>query len=134
MPRHDPLIDTKLASKGWELLRPTFMSLHTSLLDASPHASAKAETVYVKYRIVDDVMAEVFAVIWIRTTRKLIAGIALPPSLSHPLLGPAPPRCYYPPLNRYLSFEPGQSIPQEFSMWARLAYEFVSTSAEGLKD
>lgn len=126
---HDPLIDEKLSSKGWDDLRPAFQEIHRLLLGAAPSVSCKAETIYVKYRIVDDVFGSVFAVVWIRTQKALTAGLALPDSVQHPLLGPQPKGMRYPPLNRYFSIEPGQQVPPELAQWAQLAFAHVADIA-----
>lgn len=126
MPQHDPLIESKLATKGWDSLRPTFQHIHQILIGTSPTVSSKAETVYIKYRIQEGVFADVFAVVWVRTTKQLITGLALPPGYQHSILGPPPPRTYYPPLNSYFTLTAGQPIPEPLAEWAQGAFKFVS--------
>ena len=126
MARHDPLIDDKLESKGWDALRPVFSEIHGTLLSADAAASSKAETIYIKYRLKDDVYGKVFAVVWIRTTKRLTVGLALPDDIGHPLLGPQPPRMNFPPLNRFFVVEQGGAAPEELSDWAKVAYKHVT--------
>jgi len=127
MPHDDDRIRTKLASKGWDTLRPTFEEVHNALLSVDDDVAAELTTIYVKYKYAPDSVSSVFAVTWIKTVKQIIIGLAMPPDSIPEGLSAAPPRCHYPPMNGYLTLKEGDEVPRAFPDWVRMAFEYRKT-------
>lgn len=125
--RNDPRIAKKLRTAAWDDLRPLYEKMHRTLLSLDEHVAAELTTIYVKYKYTDELLAQVFAVIWLKTTKRIDVGLALPNDAFDKELMSPPPRLRYPPLNAFFSLQAGDELPKEFCTWARQAYEYRRT-------
>lgn len=130
MGRDDPRIWEKLDSKGWDPLSPVFEKMHTCLLGLDEKVAAQRTTIYVNYKYEDLPFSKVFAVVWIRTIRHLLVALRLPEDTMRPPLEPPPAKFKYPPMNAYFQVNQGQQIPDQFSDWARISFEYRQTLAD----
>ena len=125
--RNDPKINERLRSEAWNDLRPLFDEMHCTLLSLDEQVAAELTTIYIKYKYTDELLSQVFAVIWLKTTKRIDVGLALPKDAFDKELMSPPPRLRYPPLNAFFSLQAGDELPKEFSTWARQAYEYRRT-------
>jgi hypothetical protein len=116
-------IIAKVSGPAWEPLRGNFIKMGRALLAVSPQASAELFTTYVKFRIDSDLNGSVYAAIWLKTSKRLIVGLALPEDYAAEGLGPALPGTTYKGLTKYFVVERGSAVPKGLVEWAALAYQ-----------
>lgn len=129
MGKDDPRIWERLDSNGWDPLRPTFEEMHNCLLSLDKKAAAQRTTIYVKYKYEDTPFSDVFAVIWIRTTKHLLVALCLSDEAIEPPLEPPHEKFTYPPMNAYFQINQGEYVPEKFTEWARLSFDHRKTLA-----
>lgn len=127
MERLDPRAIERISGPAWSRLRLQFEQIHQALIDVAATVHGTLTTIYVKYTDDDRCRSEPFAVLWTKTSKQLVLGLALPETFNADLLGAAPPRHSYAGLTRYLVIAEGETIPVELAEWGRAAYEHVST-------
>jgi hypothetical protein len=115
-------IITKVSGPAWEPLRGQFMQMSQVLLAVSPDANSELLTTYVKFTVRAAPESQVFAAIWLKNSKRLVVGLALPEDYEAEELGPAPPGMRYKGLTKYFVVERGAAVPQGFATWAKLAY------------
>jgi hypothetical protein len=84
---------------------------------------------YVKFTVDGEPESHVFAAIWLKSSKRLVVGLALPENYEAVQLGPAPPKMVYKGLTKYFAVEQGGTVPQELIEWAALAYRNVFSAA-----
>jgi hypothetical protein len=125
--REDTRIAARISTKGWGALRPAFEEVHQSLLSADEGVTAELTTIYVKYKDGAQPNSPVFAVVWLKTTKRIDIGLALPDESFDVSLMQRPSSLRYPPLNSFITISPGDSVPERFAEWARVAFEYRKT-------
>jgi len=125
MGKLDPKAKDKIKGPSWDNLRENFDLMCDQLLAVSPNARGILVTIYVKFTVDNGAMSPVYAVIWIKNSKELILGLALPDEVTSKKLGPAPPRTNYRGLTKYFTLEQGEDVPLELSEWAKEAYKCV---------
>jgi hypothetical protein len=121
----------KVSGPAWEQLRGQFMQISRLLLAASPDADSELMTSYVKFTVHTAPQSRVFAAIWLKSSKRLIVGLALPEEYDADELGPSLPGTMYKGLNKYFVVEHGGVVPKGLAEWAGLAYQ-NALSAEPL--
>jgi hypothetical protein len=116
-------IIAKVGGPAWESLRGQFMQIARSLLAVAPDADSQLMTTYVKFTVHSDSGSPVFAAVWLKSSKRLVVGLALPAEYEAAGLGPAPPTMTYKGLNRYFVVEQGAAAPKGLALWAGLAYQ-----------
>lgn len=116
----------KVSGPSWDPLRDLFCNLSETLLNASPSARGELTTIYVKFQVASAPSSPVFAVVWLKSSKKLTVGLALPEDLTFAMLGPAPKGMTYKGLTKYFSLEPGESLPEQLAEWSKIAFETAS--------
>ena len=96
-----------------------------------PTPTASSSTTYVKFTIDSDPKSHVFAAIWLKSSKRLIVGLALPEEYEAEELGPSLPGTRYKGLTKYFVVERGGVVPKGLAEWAGLAYQ-NALSAEPL--
>jgi hypothetical protein len=129
----DPRAIDKVSGNSWNSLRPLFLEVGNRLLAVSPDAVSELTTIYVKF-CTSSSKTSVFAVVWLKSSKELIIGLALPDVVTSPLLGPAPPKTVYRGLTKYFTLQPGDSIPTYFDSWVQSAFEEVSRNQAQTRD
>jgi len=91
----------------------------------SPDAQGDLAGQYVKFATDSHPSRPAYAVVWSNMSlpRRLLVGLALPNDFEAELLGPVPGGMSYRGLTKFLTIEDGQAIPEEFSEWAKRAYD-----------
>ena len=115
-------IIAKVSGPAWEPLRGQFMQIARLLLAVSPDADSELMTTYVKFTIHTAPQSPVFAAVWLKSSKRLIVGLALPEEYEAEELGPALPGTMYKGLTKYFVVERGGAVPKGFANWAKLAY------------
>ncbi len=113
----------KVSGPAWESLRGQFMQIARSLLAVSADAESELMTSYVKFTVHSDASNPVFAAVWLKNSKRLIVGLALPEDYEAEGLGPSLPGTMYKGLNKYFVVEQGSAVPKGFAEWAGLAYQ-----------
>jgi hypothetical protein len=72
-------------------------------------------------------MAQVFGVIWLKTARNVVLGLATPEKICHEDIIDAPNGMKYKGLTSYLEIKEDRDIPEELKSWATKAFENVKT-------
>ena len=124
-------IIAKVSGPAWEPLRGQFMQIARLLLAVSPDADSELISTYVKFTIDSDSQTRVFAAMWLKSSKRLIVGLALPEEYEAEELGPSLPGTMYKGLNKYFVVERGGVVPKDFAEWAKMAYQ-NALSAEPL--
>jgi hypothetical protein len=119
----------KVSGPAWEPLRQVFLDLSDILLGVSPDTIGVLTTIYVKFQVTSAAGSSVFAVVWLKNSKQLVVGLALPDNIESPLLGPAPPGTKYKGITKYLVVLPGEAWPEELRQWAEVAYQHALTEA-----
>ena len=122
----DQRVTERISGNAWGEVRDLFYKVSDALLAVSDSAYGELTTIYVKYKPSPDATAPVYAVVWIKSSKQLIVGLALPDHVAHPTLGKAPQGAKYKGLTKYLTVRPGDQIPDEFSEWARTAFDGIA--------
>ncbi len=112
----------KVSGPAWESLRGQFMQIARSLLAVSPDADTELVSAYVMFTINSDPQSPVFAAVWLKTSKQLIVGLALPVEYEAEL-GPALPGTMYKGLTKYFVVERGGVVPKGLGEWAKTAYQ-----------
>jgi hypothetical protein len=115
-------IITKVSGPAWESLRGQFMQMAQLLLAVSPDANCELLTTYVKFTVRAAPESHVFAAIWLKNSKRLVVGLALPEDCDAEELGPAPLGMRYKGLTKYFVVERDGAVPKGFATWAKLAY------------
>ncbi len=116
-------IIAKVSGPAWEQLRGQFMQIARSLLAVSPDADSELMTTYVKFTVHAAPQSRVFAAIWLKSSKRLVVGLALAEECEAAELGPALPGTMYRGLNKYFVVERGGVIPKGLAEWAKIAYQ-----------
>ena len=124
-------IIVKVRGLVWEQIRGQFMQIARLLLAVSPDADSNLLNSYVKFTINRVASSPVYAVVWLKNSKRLIIGLALPEEFEAADLGPAPPKTTYKGLTKYFVVERGGVVPKGMAEWAGLAYQ-NALSAEPL--
>src|SRR5438045_842418 len=91
----------RVSGPAWQPLRETFIQLSGTLLSVSPDAYGVLTTIYVKYQVDRSPNAPVYAVAWLKTSKEIVVGLALPEEFQCDNLGPAPSGMKYKGINKY---------------------------------
>ncbi len=122
-------IIAKVSGPAWEQLRGHFMQMARLLLAVSPDADSELMTTYVKFTVDAAPQSPVYAAVWLKNSKRLIVGLALPTEYEAAELGPALPGTMYRGLTKYLVVERGSAVPKGLAEWAKTAY-LTARSAE----
>jgi hypothetical protein len=113
----------KVSGPAWEQLRGQFMQISRLLLAVSSDAESELFTTYVKFTAQSSPQSRVFAAVWLKSSKRLIVGLALPDAYEAEGLGPALPGTMYKGLTKYVVVERGGLVPKDLAEWAALAYQ-----------
>jgi len=110
-------------------LRGTFIDLSDRLLAVSADTLGTLTTIYVKYQINSSPNSEVYAVAWLKTSKQIVVGLALPKDLDSPHLVSAPVGMNYKGITKYFKIAQGDSLPTELDEWAKMAFHYVCSQS-----
>lgn len=113
----------RVSGPSWEPLKQTFLDMSEVLLDVAADTVGVLTTIYVKYQFTHSPSSGVFAVAWVKNSKQIVVGLALPEDFESPSLGPAPTGMKYKGLTKYFTLKPGDVVPEQLSQWARAAYQ-----------
>ena len=117
----------KVAGPAWDELRDQFNSVCETLLGVSEAARGDLTTIYIKFTVSPEPTSPVYAVLWVKSSKQLSVGLALPESDVPDVLGPAPAGMRYKGLTGYFSVAAGEGVPIELSTWAAKAFENIAS-------
>jgi hypothetical protein len=115
----------KVSGPSWKPLKQVFLEMSEILLNATPDGVGVLTTIYVKYQVDSKPTSGVFAVAWLKSSKQIVLGLALPDEAESPLLGPAPAGMKYKGITKYLIVKPGDQLPTELASWAKTAFENI---------
>lgn len=130
MDRIDKAALRRVSGPAWEGLRDLFVKLSSVLLDVSPDARSELTTIYVKFTIDSEPSSAVYAVAWLKSSKKIDVGLALPEDYEHQDLCAPPAGMKYKGLTRYFSVVAHGTIPGPLVDWAKTAYERVAAEPD----
>ena len=119
----------RVDASSWDRLRPQFTEMVRLLLDVSPDVNSEFISHHIKFTASTAPNSPPYAAVWIKNTKRLIVGLALPETYRAEGLGPALPGTRYKGLTKYFVVEPGSAVPEGFCEWARVAYENLLAAA-----
>lgn len=79
----------RVSGPSWEPLRAVFLDVASTLLSPSPETTSELTTIYVKF-CCSPANKEVFAVVWLKTSKQIVIGLSLPEEMESPYFGPPP--------------------------------------------
>ncbi len=120
----------KVSGPAWESLRGQFMQTSRLLLAVSPDADSELMTTYVKFTINAAPQSSVFAAIWLKSSKRLVVGLALHEEYEAEELGRSLPGTMYKGLTKYFVVERGSAVPKGLAEWARVAYQNALSAAD----
>jgi hypothetical protein len=120
----------KVSGPAWESLRGQFMQISRLLLAVSPDADSELMSTYVKFTSHSASQSPVYAAIWLKSSKRLIVGLALPEEYEAVELGPSLPGTMYKGLNKYFVVERGSAVPTGLADWATIAYQNALRAAD----
>jgi hypothetical protein len=118
-------IIAKVSGRGWEQLRGQFMQMAHLFLSVSPDADSDLHTIYVKFTVNSNPQSPAYAAIWLKTSKRLVVGLALPEDCEAEELSHAPPGMAYRGLTKYFVVERGGVVPRGLAEWAGLAHQNI---------
>ena len=119
----------RVSGPSWQPLKQAFLDMSEVLLAAAPEGAGVLTTIYVKYQVDRQPNSGVFAVAWLKNSKQIVLGLALPDALESPLLGLAPAGMKYKGITKYLTIRPGDQVPAELAAWAKAAFENIVNEA-----
>lgn len=122
----------KISGPAWEPLRTAFLEISDALLSVSPEAVGVLTTIYVKFQVSSAANSSVYAVAWLKSSKQIVVGLALPDEALSPVLRPPPKGMTYKGLSKYFTVQPGDSVPPTLEAWARTAFERVKSGENEL--
>ena len=111
-----------ISGPAWEPLRRQFIEIGESLLAAATDVHCGSLGSYFKFTTDASPDSPAYAVVWLKSSAKLIVGLALPNTYEADQLGPPLPGTAYKGLTKYLTVERGGMVPERLAEWGRLAY------------
>jgi hypothetical protein len=84
----------------------------------------------VKYQINNSPTAGVYAVVWLKDSKQIVVGLALPQDHESESLGPAPPRTNYKGITQYFTVKRGEAVPAQLPQWAMAAFQHALTHTQ----
>jgi hypothetical protein len=120
--RLDPKALDRIAGPAWEGVREQFLEISSLLLDLSPTTWSELTTIYVKYMRRKGIGEPPFAVIWLKNSKQITIGLALPKEDTE-FVQPAPKGMKYAGLTCYINIKPGERVPESLQVLARQAFE-----------
>lgn len=120
MERLDQRAIDRIAGDTWEKARPAIEGIHDALIGASATVCGTLTTIYVKY--VEESKSDPFAVLWIKSSKKIVLGFSLPEDFAHDDLLPPIARHTYKGLTKYLVWENGSELPADLSLIAQTSH------------
>lgn len=124
----DPRIAERLRGPTWDGIRASFVELCDRVLEVSPTSRAELTTIYVKFAVSNEPTSPVYAVAWVKTSKNVVIGFALPESVIDDDLTEAPHGMMYKGITKYYRLSASTPIPSKISEWARAAYQNVTTA------
>lgn len=115
----------KVSGPTWESLREDFFTISEKLLSVSPNAASQLTTIYVKF-CTTSAMNQVYAVVWIKSSKAIVVGLSLPEDFQDSDLSPPPKGHGYKGLTKYFSVTADEGVPNSVLRWAKLAYQTAS--------
>jgi hypothetical protein len=114
----------KVSGTAWEPLRKQFLETGRILLEVSPDARGELVGHYVKFTMSMAPNSPPYAVLWLKNSKRLVVGLALPETYEAEGLGPSVVSgTFYKGLTKYFTVEPGGAVPQGLADWSRRAYQ-----------
>ena len=113
----------KTIQPSWGLLRGQLLEICRKILDASPDAKSEIVSYYVKFSVDIAPASPIYAAVWLKNTKRLIVGLALPEGYEAEELGTALPGTFYKGLTKYFTVEPDGDVPHNLGAWIELAYQ-----------
>ena len=112
----------RVSGPAWDGLRDQFLTMSKLLLDLGPDVYSMLTTIYVKFTKAPE-QQQPFAVIWVKNSKQMTVGLALPEGHGCASVTVAPQGMSYRGLTGYVTVKPGESLPEEVAALCRLAYE-----------
>jgi hypothetical protein len=123
----------KTSGPAYDKVRPQLDRITAALLAVSPTAQGILTSSYIRFVEGPEAESVPYAVLWVKSSKRVALGLALPEGVDSDLLKP-PDKHTYGGLTRYFSVVPGGSVPDEIGEWASLAYQNVQSSQKGTKN
>lgn len=111
----------RVSGPTWTPLRPHFFRICQKLLAVAPNAASRLTTIYVKFAINSE-MTDVFAVVWIKNSRQVVVGLAMPDNFYDSGLSLPPEGYAYKGLTKFFIVTHEDLVPEELAAWAKAAY------------
>jgi hypothetical protein len=111
-----------ISGPAWVPLRCQFIEIGESLLAVATEAHCESLGNYVKFTTDASPDSPAYAVVWLKSSAKLIVGLALPKTHEAAQLGPPLPKTTYKGLTKYFTVDRGGMVPEMLAEWGRLAY------------
>lgn len=118
----------------WKALREKIISIHETLLSINDSIIPELTTIYVKYKVSNSSLFSVFAVMWVKTTKEVVVGLATQDRINHQAIIDPPSKMKYRGLVSYIRITAADEVPKELNEWAQNAYMNIKGNSEHVSD
>ncbi len=126
MPKGGMPIEERVMGPVWSGVRAKILDVQQVLSTTDEHAAFEPSTIYVKCKTRDEPLAPVFAVIWMRSAREVVLGLATPEPIVHACAIAPPAKMKYKGLTTYVPITEAEPLPRELADWSRQAFVHAS--------
>lgn len=130
MAKHDVRIDAKVSGPTWDAIRKRVLAVHRGLIDVDASAASELTTIYVKYKVTDQPLGDVFGVMWVRFSKQVVLGLATPQKINDERVIDAPSGMAYPRLKTYVRIDEKEAVPADLGAWIQSAFAHVKSLSE----
>jgi hypothetical protein len=116
----------RVAGATWDGVRQQFFDISGVLFELTPSVRSELTTIYVKFMRSAAQGEQPFAVVWLKDSKQVTVGLALPSEFFSPITQEAPRGMKYAGLTGYFTVKSGGIVPNEFAELAKTAIENVA--------
>ena len=113
----------KLSGRSWDKSREKLIGLIKELLSVDKSAVVEPSTIYLKFKVRDEPLAAVYAVLWVRSVKNIILGLSTPKKNENEIVMGAPPHMKYTGLTSYIKIDEDVDLPSDLVIWIKNAFE-----------
>lgn len=128
MRKYNEKIDNKINGPAWNNIRDKIKHVIQLLLAVDESTVAELTTIYIKFKITDKIIFPVYAVLWLKSSKKILLGLATHDKINNEVIIDPPSDRKYKGLKSYLWLKENEDIPTGLEIWIKEAYQNIKNS------